>query len=263
MLVSGRLTTKKYAQVKLDHFPKQGWKFKKCLKPPPGNKQQTIPEKKRVWQREDLDPCLFLSRCQLPVFSRDFVDCFMEYLLLSLCGLRYACALYQQNKNNSMSTKARLYYQRVTNLDPFHPPNNEESYFDKQDVWVWVMINASSFVTWICNLHLMGKTHPAPVGIHGRIRPYVLTISYHSATVRISYHISFSVGVHHTTNLPLCKSRDQSPKERPDCSQAETNTQHNNQASESWFACLSGHCKRPLVRSVGNTWWLLAQPSVL
>ena len=61
MLVLGRLTTKKYAQVKLDHFPKQGWKFKKCLKPPPSNKQQTIPQKKQVWQREglDLDPFFF------------------------------------------------------------------------------------------------------------------------------------------------------------------------------------------------------------
>lgn len=72
---------------------------------------------------------------------------------------------------------------------------NEESYFEKQDVWVWVMIIASSFVTWTCNLHLMGKKHPAPVGIHRIIRPYVLTISYHSATVHISYLISFSVGV--------------------------------------------------------------------
>lgn len=71
------------------------------------------------------------------------------------------------------------------------------------------MIIASSFVTWTCNLHLMGKKHLAPVGIHRIIRPYVLTISYHSATVHISYLISFSIGVHNITKKTTCHSANQ------------------------------------------------------
>lgn len=98
----------------------------------------------------------FWSAISRPIV-REFSVCFLEwFVFLSLCGLLRACAL-QQNKNKQMSAKARLYHQRVTNLDPFHPPNNEESYFEKHDVWVWVMIIASSFVTRTCNPHLMGK----------------------------------------------------------------------------------------------------------
>ena len=128
MLVSGRLTTKKYAQVKLDHFPKQGWKLKKCLKPPPSNKQQTIPEKKTgCGTRKPGHLIRFVPfEVPFPGLIREFSCLFSGMICVSftLWIALYTCALYQHSKKNTMSTKARLYNQRVTNFDPFHPPNH-------------------------------------------------------------------------------------------------------------------------------------------
>ena len=105
MLVLGRLTTKKYAQVKLDHFPKQGWKFKKCLKPPPSNKQQTIPQKKQVWQREGLDLDPFFFPFEVPVTGIFRKCCCLFYGMICTSftlwiALRMCIITTEQEKHN-------------------------------------------------------------------------------------------------------------------------------------------------------------------
>ena len=128
MLVSGRLTTKNMRKSNWiispsrDEHLKNVWNHHLVTNNKPSLKKNGCDKEKALtWIR-----FVFLLKCQLPVFSGNVAACFMEwFVLLSLCGLLYACALYQQNKTKyKMSTKARLYNQRVTTLkDPFHPPN--------------------------------------------------------------------------------------------------------------------------------------------